>query len=92
MNLADYLVGKKLGRSGITTDALLAALMTQTDSRTIQKLAVAFPQQLAVFKRRSDAPQGVLAEDGVDVNDGPLVRRMAIAADREGREALRVKF
>lgn len=84
----EYQAGKELANGHMSIGTVLTALFTLADSRTAQVLRETLPQAFAEYQARSLAPHGVIARDGVDVNNKTAVEKFAMNTLRLARERI----
>lgn len=65
MSLYDYELSKKIAVRDEPFHALVMAAIRKADTGNLARLELAFPEVVDEFRRRYDAPLGVIPEDGV---------------------------
>jgi len=63
MSIYDYDVSLRISAEDYPFYALIMAAIRQADTDNLEKLTIAFPDVVAEFKRRYNAPGGILPTD-----------------------------
>lgn len=65
MSLYDYELSRQIAVRDEPFYALIMAAIRKADTGNLARLDAAFPDAVSEFRRRYDAPLGVIPEDGV---------------------------